>query len=93
MLSSPRKPPVKMFFPFGSFLLTHLEREGQTLSPPSSLSGWWEVSPVEVEDELHEAALEECQVPLASWSSHLVHTEHGPGVHRRIDVTELELIG
>ena len=49
--------------------------------------------PVEVEDEFHEAALEKVEVSMSSWGRHLVHAEHGPGMHRWVDITELELIG
>ena len=48
--------------------------------------------PVEVEDEFHEAALEERQVPLSARVSHLVHSKHGPGMNRRINIAKLELI-
>ena len=98
MLSRPRKPPVKMFLPVGSLRFTHLHHRGETCltshpspspSPPPLLS----LSPVEVEDELHEAALEEGQVPLPPWSSHLVDPPHSPGVHRWVHITELELVG
>ena len=96
MLSRPRNPPVKMFLPVGSFLFTHLGEENpHTLTPPHShtLTRSHPHTPVEVEDEFHEAALEKWEVSLPARSCHLVNSEHGPGMYWRIDITQLELIG
>ena len=50
-------------------------------------------SPVEVEDELLEAASQEGIISLPFGSGHLVDSEHGPGVNGRVDVIKGELVG
>ena len=49
--------------------------------------------PGEVEQQLVERALEEEPVALPLGPGHLVHPPAGPGVHRRVDVAEGELVG
>src|SRR5262249_57505447 len=49
--------------------------------------------PGEVEDALLEHASEEMEAPLVAGRGHLVDPPRRPGVHRRIDVAEGELVG
>ena len=50
-------------------------------------------SPVEVEYEFLKASSQEGVVSLSFGGGHLVDTEHGPGMHRRVHVIKRKLIG
>ena len=104
MLSRPKNPPEKTFFPSGSFLFTHLQAErgvrGQGMSAAVSKEPGYQGmllackhhSPVEVEDKFLERSSEEWNVPLSTRSGHLEDAEAGPRMDWGIDIRELELI-
>src|SRR4030095_1435441 len=86
MLSSPRKPPSKMFKPCGSFRFT--------CRFPASGSSWESLAraaadaPGEIQQELVEDPLQELVIAAAAGAIAVVlkYAHCRPGVHRRIDV-------